>query len=43
MKKSGYSGGKTALWALVTSPRPRRVKPMVRFEALPNEEVKTRR
>ena len=37
VKESGYSGGKTALYALVASLRPKRVKPLVRFEGLPGE------
>jgi transposase len=36
-KESGYPGGKTALCALVASLRPKRVKPLVRFEGLPGE------
>src|ERR1700757_1478965 len=37
VKESGYSGGKTALYALVASLRPKQVKPLVRFEGLPGE------
>jgi transposase len=37
VKESGYSGGKSALYALVASLRPKRVKPLVRFEGLPGE------
>jgi transposase len=33
----GYEGGKSALYALVSSLRPRPVRPMVRFEGLPGE------
>src|SRR5512138_2431590 len=33
----GYAGGKSALYALVSSLRPRPVRPMVRFEGLPGE------
>jgi transposase len=33
----GYGGGKSALYALVSSLRPRPVRPMVRFEGLPGE------
>jgi hypothetical protein len=37
VRESGYTGGKTALYALVASLRPKRVKPLVRFEGLPGE------
>jgi transposase len=37
VRQAGYQGGKTALYALVASLRPRRVKPLVRFEGLPGE------
>jgi len=37
VKESGYPGGKTALYALVASLRPKPVKPLVRFEGLPGE------
>jgi hypothetical protein len=37
VRESGYSGGKTALYALVASLRPKPVKPLVRFEGLPGE------
>jgi len=37
VKESGYEGGKTALYALVASLRPKQVKPLVRFEGLPGE------
>jgi len=33
----GYTGGKSALYGLVASMRPRPVRPMVRFEGLPGE------
>ena len=33
----GYQGGKSAFYALVSSLRPRPVRPMVRFEGLPGE------
>jgi hypothetical protein len=33
----GYQGGKTALYALVASLRPKLIKPLVRFEGLPGE------
>ena len=33
----GYTGGKSALYALVASLRPKQVKPLVRFEGLPGE------
>jgi transposase len=33
----GYRGGKTALYGLVASLRPKLVKPLVRFEGLPGE------
>jgi transposase len=33
----GYQGGKSALYALVASLRPKLVRPMVRFEGLPGE------
>ena len=33
----GYRGGKTALYGLVASLRPKPVKPLVRFEGLPGE------
>jgi len=36
-REAGYPGGKTALYALVASLRPRGVKPLVRFEGLPGE------
>ena len=35
----GYQGGKSALYALVASLRPRVARPMVRFEGLPGEFV----
>lgn len=34
---AGYRGGKTALYALAASLRPKEVKPLVRFEGLPGE------
>jgi transposase len=37
VRESGYRGGKTALYALVASLRPKVVKPLVRFEGLPGE------
>jgi transposase len=37
VKESGYPGGKSALYALVATLRPKRVKPLVRFEGLPGE------
>ncbi|HVP67338.1 MAG TPA: IS21 family transposase [Anaeromyxobacteraceae bacterium] len=35
----GYRGGKSAMYALIASLRPRPVRPMVRFEGLPGEFV----
>jgi transposase len=37
VRAAGYQGGKTALYALVASLRPKGVKPLVRFEGLPGE------
>jgi len=37
VREAGYGGGKTALYALVASLRPKSVKPLVRFEGLPGE------
>src|SRR5438309_4597249 len=37
VRESGYRGGKTALYALVASLRPKPAKPLVRFEGLPGE------
>ncbi len=37
VRETGYAGGKTALYALVASLRPKPVKPLVRFEGLPGE------
>jgi transposase len=37
MREAGYRGGKTALYALVASVRPKAAKPQVRFEGLPGE------
>jgi transposase len=37
VREVGYQGGKTALYALVASLRPKPVKPLVRFEGLPGE------
>ncbi|HZE28437.1 MAG TPA: hypothetical protein VE083_13660 [Terriglobales bacterium] len=37
VREAGYEGGKTALYALVASLRPRSTKPLVRFEGLPGE------
>ena len=36
-KLAGYTGGKTALYDLVTALRPTTVRPLVRFEGLPGE------
>ena len=36
-RMDGYSGGKTALYSLVASVRPKGIKPLVRFEGLPGE------
>jgi len=36
-REAGYPGGKTALYALVSSLRPKGIKPLVRFEGLPGE------
>ncbi len=36
-REAGYPGGKSALYALVASLRPKQVKPLVRFEGLPGE------
>ena len=36
-KERGYSGGKSAFYAMVSSARPRRSTPVVRFEGLPGE------
>lgn len=36
-KLAGYSGGKTALYDLVSAIRPTTVRPLVRFEGLPGE------
>ncbi len=36
-REAGYQGGKTALYALVASLRPKPAKPLVRFEGLPGE------
>jgi transposase len=33
----GYKGGKTALYALIAAVRPKKQRPMVRFEGLPGE------
>src|SRR6516162_8010448 len=35
VREAGYPGGKTALYALVASLRPKGIKPLVRFEGLP--------
>jgi len=35
VRETGYEGGKTALYALVASLRPKSAKPLVRFEGLP--------
>jgi len=37
VRQVGYRGGKTALYALVASLRPKAVKPLVRFEGLAGE------
>src|ERR1700757_4385364 len=37
VREAGYQGGKTALYDLVASLRPRPAKPLVRFEGLPGE------
>src|SRR2546429_6633640 len=37
VREAGYQGGKTALYALVASVRPKEIKPLVRFEGLPGE------
>jgi transposase len=37
IREAGYPGGKTALYALVASLRPKEVKPLIRFEGLPGE------
>jgi transposase len=37
VRQAGYAGGKSALYGLVASLRPKAVKPLVRFEGLPGE------
>ena len=37
IREAGYQGGKTALYALVASVRPKEIKPLIRFEGLPGE------
>jgi transposase len=37
VRQAGYRGGKTALYALAASLRPKQVKPLIRFEGLPGE------
>ena len=37
VREAGYQGGKTALYALVASLRPKLAQPLVRFEGLPGE------
>jgi len=37
VREAGYEGGKTTLYALVASLRPKSAKPLVRFEGLPGE------
>src|ERR1700730_4511913 len=37
IREAGYPGGKTALYALVASVRPKEIKPLIRFEGLPGE------
>ncbi len=36
-KVKGYTGGKTALYGLISALRPKTVRPLVRFEGLPGE------
>jgi hypothetical protein len=37
VRESGYQGGKSVLYGLVASLRPKSTKPLVRFEGLPGE------
>src|SRR5215471_16538557 len=37
VREGGYTGGKSTLYGLVASLRPKEVKPLVRFEGLPGE------
>jgi transposase len=37
VREAGYQGGKTAMYALVASVRPKEIKPLIRFEGLPGE------
>jgi len=37
VKLKGYTGGKTALYTLISALRPKSVRPLVRFEGLPGE------
>ena len=37
VRQAGYAGGKSALYVLVASLRPKEAKPLVRFEGLPGE------
>ena len=37
VRQAGYAGGKSALYGLVASLRPKEVQPLVRFEGLPGE------
>jgi transposase len=37
VREAGYQGGKTVLYGLVASLRPKLIKPLVRFEGLPGE------
>ena len=37
VREAGYQGGKTVLYALVASVRPKEIKPLIRFEGLPGE------
>src|SRR6266446_3297053 len=37
VREAGYQGGKTALYALVASLRPKRAQPLIRFEGLAGE------
>jgi hypothetical protein len=37
IREAGYQGGKTVLYALVASVRPKATKPLIRFEGLPGE------
>jgi transposase len=37
VREAGYQGGKTALYDLVASLRPKQARPLVRFEGLPGE------